>query len=421
MFGICQEGNAWYSPALKTMKTNTITFPTLGLLATLLLTSGCGRDPLSTSIKAIGNGDLKGAETILIQILKQDPSDASAMMNLAIIHLENGRTDDALAGFSKVADLAPEDSRPLEYMAAILLDNNQWREAGMVLNDADRRNPNAPAIQAALALVDINTTSAASARTRLLQVLARNPAYPPALFNLAVIERDWLKNPAEGRKYFQRYLVVAPTDSHAVIARSAMAAKTAVPPAGAPQPVTSRTTPAHITRSIPAPATTEPATSAPPLPRNPAEALEACRLATQFHQAGNYEKALQEYTRAIRNDPGLTRAHFNLGLLYRTRQDLQAARTSFETVLKLSPAMTDARYMLALVMTEQGKDDEAVKQLTTIIGKNPDHADAHLALGLLYKKDKSKVSLARKELSIYLKLQPDSLKSKDIRNWLKYQ
>ncbi|MEI6516980.1 MAG: tetratricopeptide repeat protein, partial [bacterium] len=179
--------------------------------------------------------------------------------------------------------------------------------------------------------------------------------------------------------------------------------------------------PAHITRSIPAPATTEPATSAPPLPRNPAEALEACRLATQFHQAGNYEKALQEYTRAIRNDPGLTRAHFNLGLLYRTRQDLQAARTSFETVLKLSPAMTDARYMLALVMTEQGKDDEAVKQLTTIIGKNPDHADAHLALGLLYKKDKSKVSLARKELSIYLKLQPDSLKSKDIRNWLKYQ
>ena len=100
---------------------------------------------------------------------------------------------------------------------------------------------------------------------------------------------------------------------------------------------------------------------------------------------------------------------------------MQPARDSFETVLRLSPGMTDARYMLALVLTDQGQDIAAIQLLTGITEKYPDHADAHLALGILYKKDKSKAALARKEFTTYLKLEPDSPKAKDIRNWIKYQ
>ena len=77
--------------------------------------------------------------------------------------------------------------------------------------------------------------------------------------------------------------------------------------------------------------------------------------------------------------------------------------------------------MLALVMIDQSDTGNAIKQLKTIIDKAPGHADAHLALGLLYKKDKATVSLARQELSRYLKLDPEGASAREVRNWLKYQ
>lgn len=200
------------------------------------LATGCGRDPVSAALKAIENGNPSKAETILVQAVKQDPSDANALANLAILRYRNGQWEAALTDFSKVADMVPDDPRPIEYIAAMWLENSNWQEAGIILADAAKRDPRSPSVLTAQAVVELYTLGAPAARTRLLQVLDIDPRYPPALFNIAVINRDWLKNTPEARRYFQRYLAVAHHDTHAAIAKAALAEKTVAAPVRKPGP-----------------------------------------------------------------------------------------------------------------------------------------------------------------------------------------
>ena len=204
------------------------------------LLTGCGHDPVSTALKALENGNPAKAETILAQAVKQDPSDASALANLALLRYRNGQWDAALTDFSKVADMAPDDPRPIEFIAAMWMENSNWQEAGAMLAEAAKRDPRSPGILTAQAVVELYTLGAPAARTRLLQVLDIDPRYAPALFNLAVINRDWLKNTPEARRYFQRYLAVARNDIHAPIAKAVLAEKPAVAPVRKPASSTHR-------------------------------------------------------------------------------------------------------------------------------------------------------------------------------------
>ncbi len=356
--------------------------------------TGCKRDPVSTAILEIEQGHLKEAEQILLQVLQENPDDANALMNLAIVQLKNGQQDTALARFIQLSQLAPNDPSPLEYAASIQMDNNRWSEAGSLLKEALQRSPRSASIQTALALVELNTTGVVSSRDKLLKIIDENPSYAPALFNLGVINRDWFKNQGEAKKYFQRYLALEKNDSHTVIARVAMNEKGG-----------------KSTLSL---------AGAVDQPRNPKAASEAFSQGVRFHQVREYEKAIEAYSRAIQNDPSMVQAHYNFGLLLRDKRDFEQARIEFEQALALAPGMTNARYMLALVMMDQGLEAEATGQLKSLIEKAPRHAEAHLALGLLYKKYPAKRDLARKELNAYLKLDPNGPSAREIRNWLKY-
>jgi tetratricopeptide (TPR) repeat protein len=367
-------------------------------------------------MKAMENGNLEKAGTLFAQILEKEPENAEALMNLSIVRLKTGDTQTALSGFRQVADLARDDARPLEYMAAILMDNAQWREAAGILTEASERESRSPAIMTAQAQVDLYTSGAPAAKARLSHVLAMAPDYAPALFNMAVIERDWLKNQVEGRRYFQRYLAVVKNDSHIAVARAALQERSAPKPTPAVAPAAAPA-PAHRTAPVAKPA----AAPTPPAARNTVKATEALNLAVRHHQARQTDKAIQEYARAIQYDPRMARAHFNLGLLLREKGDLPKARESFESALDCAPGMADARYMLGLILTSQGDEAGAINLFKTNIEKVPKHADSHLALGMIYKRDKARNALARKELARYLELAPDGASAKDVRNWLKYQ
>ncbi|MEI6563551.1 MAG: tetratricopeptide repeat protein [bacterium] len=196
-----------------------------------LILAGCGRDPVAYAIKAIDQGNLQQAELLLTRVIQEDPADLDALANLCIVQLKNGQQDVALAGFIQLAGQVKEDPRPLEYAAGILIEGNRLPEAAECLAEAARRAPRSPSVQTAQALIDLNTTGAAAARERLLKVVADYSTYAPALFNLGVIHRDWLKTPGEARKYFQRYLAVEKNDPHVVIARVALAEKPRTSPA----------------------------------------------------------------------------------------------------------------------------------------------------------------------------------------------
>lgn len=207
------------------------------------LLGGCRRDPVTSALKAMEAGNTQKAEQLLSEAVKQDPTDASALANLALLQYRSRQYDPALIGFAKAADLVPDDPRPIEYIAAILIENNDLDSAGKMLADAARRDPRSASIQTAQAVVELYTVGAPAARTHLLQILNMDPTYAPALFNLAVIDRDWLKDQAEARRYFQRFLAVAKNDVHAPIAKAALAERVAPAPVRTVAPAASPVTP----------------------------------------------------------------------------------------------------------------------------------------------------------------------------------
>jgi tetratricopeptide (TPR) repeat protein len=58
------------------------------------------------------------------------------------------------------------------------------------------------------------------------------------------------------------------------------------------------------------------------------------------------EKAIREYQTVLRLQPNLAEAHYNLGLAYRSRVMLKAARTEFEQALRIKPDFLPARQAL---------------------------------------------------------------------------
>jgi Flp pilus assembly protein TadD len=379
----------------------------------LTLGTGCRRDAVTLGLREMEQDHTQQAETLFQKAAARDPTDPSPQANLGLIHMKLGRTNQALSAFRKAAELAPDDPRPLEFLAAISADAGQWRTAADLLATAARRDPRSPRVLTALAIAELETSGPQPAKMRLEQVLGIAPNYSPALYNLALLNRDWLANPAESKELFQRYVRISQDTRHVALARAALAALQSIPsPRKAASPGASSLQPPE-TKPAPAPPTVT-------VPRRPQAAAEDYNRGVRNHMSGDLDQALQDYSRALQNDPTLANAHYNLGLVFKSKGDLVKSRAALQQALVLAPNMTDARYMLALVLRDLHDDKAADAELNEIIRKTPHYAPAHHALGLLYKNDPTKFELARVEFARYLELAPDGPSAREARNWLKY-
>lgn len=385
----------------------------IGGLAILALGFGCGRHPLDAGIEAIERKQFQKAVPLLQLAIQQNPNDASAQANLGIATLALNDTNKALIAFKRAADLAPDDPRPLEFSASILAGQNRWKEASDALVSALKRSPRSPRVMTALALAELRTLGPQAARIRLSDTLAIAPNYSPAIYDLALIEKDWLHNPEAADSLFRRYLKVAPSDPRADAVRAALGEprSPSAPPAAAdkrPRDAARRTTPASAAPAVPAKV------------RNVPAATEAFNQGVRHHTSGNLEQAAAAYALAIERNPEWADAHYNLGLVYESQGNLAAARSAFERTVTLAPDMIGARYMLALVYQKENNDAAAIDELVDLLKKAPRHAEAHLALGLLYRKNQAQQTLARAELTRYLELKPDGAQANQVRDYLKY-
>jgi len=392
-------------------------------LAGLALLPACRRDPLDEGSKALELRQLKRAEPLLELAASRQPGDASAQANLGIVYLKLGRADPALAAFRRAAELAPDDPRPLEFIAALRAEQGRWKDAADVLVSALRRDPKSPRVMTAMAVAELHVYGPQAARTRLNDTLVFAPNYSPALFDLALIEKDWLQEPEAAEALFRRYLKLTPGGERAADARTALQ-ESGLPPSPAPRKQRPRAGLASDKQDVaPVGRAGTPSHESPPPPRpaarNAPAAADAYNKGVRSHTAGDLDQAAEAYGLAIENDPGMVNAYYNLGLVYKAKGEPAKAKSAFQQAVNLAPDLINARYMLALLHQEQHDDAAAITELTALVQKAPQHAEAHLALGLLYKKDAAKADLARKELARYLDLKPDGASAQTIRTWLK--
>ena len=136
---------------------------------------------------------------------------------------------------------------------------------------------------------------------------------------------------------------------------------------------------------------------------DPAGAVEACTAALDavptsarahhqralaHHDRRELERAVADYTEAIRLDPRDAVAHHNRGSAYYDRQDFDRALADFDQALRLDPRYVAARNNRGLTHLRKGDHDRALADFTEAIRLDPGLASAfynrsgvHLARG----------------------------------------
>ncbi len=141
------------------------------------------------------------------------------------------------------------------------------------------------------------------------------------------------------------------------------------------------------------------------------------RQAYALHRQGKMDEATDLYRQALAQDPALTDASYNLGLVLKAKEDYTGAKEAFQYVTRVHPEKVRARYMLAVVHRELGKNEDALEELSRILQHDPDYARAHFLLGLVYAEENTS-SRAKVHFRNYLRLAPDGPSAPQARQWL---
>jgi tetratricopeptide (TPR) repeat protein len=73
-------------------------------------------------------------------------------------------------------------------------------------------------------------------------------------------------------------------------------------------------------------------------------------------------------------NPADASAHYNLGLIYQQRGELDEARKRFERAIEIDGDEVDAHYQLGRIAREQGRLPDAIKHFSEVVERNPAHA-----------------------------------------------
>jgi tetratricopeptide (TPR) repeat protein len=107
-----------------------------------------------------------------------------------------------------------------------------------------------------------------------------------------------------------------------------------------------------------------------------AQANEHTQKASDFLRAGQYEKAIPEYTEAIRFVPDEYFLYHNRGLCYLQLKNDEAALQDFLRAIERKRDDIEAYIKITFIYANRGAYDEALNSITTAITLKPDNAEA---------------------------------------------
>jgi tetratricopeptide (TPR) repeat protein len=97
-----------------------------------------------------------------------------------------------------------------------------------------------------------------------------------------------------------------------------------------------------------------------------------CNLGIIESQEGNYTKAIDCFTMALKNDPRHYEAHYNLANLYAEVNNYPLAKVHYEIAVELEPSFPNSYYNLGLTLAMMRQYHEAIQLLTTYRDLTPD-------------------------------------------------
>jgi len=109
-------------------------------------------------------------------------------------------------------------------------------------------------------------------------------------------------------------------------------------------------------------------------------------LGIALQARGEFSAAAAAHAEAIRLDPALAHARYNLALACVAEDDLDRAEKEFRAALRLRPEFPEAWVGLAEVLESKGCDQEALAALEAAISQRPQYAGALFNLAVLLRR-----------------------------------
>ena len=118
-------------------------------------------------------------------------------------------------------------------------------------------------------------------------------------------------------------------------------------------------------------------------------AAEAIQLGDDAFRAGDLDKALFQYIRALKKDGDNADALYKIGFIHGARGNNQLAEAAYRWALRSQPNHAGALGGLGIILMKERKYDEAAANLTQAVRFDPSMASAHNALGVLADMDRN--------------------------------
>jgi tetratricopeptide (TPR) repeat protein len=135
----------------------------------------------------------------------------------------------------------------------------------------------------------------------------------------------------------------------------------------------------------PRPAPVQPA-AVTPQPAPAMSAVEYYNRGKSYYDKKDYDRAIADFTEAIRLDPRYVAAYNDRGVSYRNKGDYDRAIADYTEAIRLNPQYTNAYNNRGASYNDGKKDyDRAIADYTEAIRLNPQYAIAYNKRGISYK------------------------------------
>ena len=295
------------------------------------------------------------------------PASAALHTGLAISRMASGDSARALAELERSAALEHTPAANGVLLVMSYLRANLPDKALQAVLDMEQQGDN-PLIQNLKGGIFLARQDLAAARASFERSLKLDPAYLPALSNLAQIDRVERKTTDTSRRYLTA-LAAAPRNSALLEALSGIALAAGNPTqaiaymerASAEHPDSLPL--ALRTASLYLQAGQQP--KALVLARrlqaaNPASEAALALLARAYAAGGNYPQAADSYSRLAALTPRAATAHLHLATVRIAQQQFGPAEAALRKALALEPAQLDARITLINLLVRQARFPDAV-------------------------------------------------------------
>ncbi len=149
------------------------------------------------------------------------------------------------------------------------------------------------------------------------------------------------------------------------------------------------------------------------------DAADHCRKGVEALQKKDYDRAIEQFSEAIRLDPRHADSYFHRGRAHQARNELDRAAEDYSEALRFDPNRADCLYQRATVYQATNAPDLAIDDFTAALARDPKLAAAHAGLGYLYHEVKKEYERAASEYAQALRLDPTIPNAVNNLAWLR--